>query len=134
LVTLVGGGLTLPSLVAALRIEGDNEERDEVRSALTRSFDAALTRIAELEREGRIDAVHARSLRGQFEHRRELQQKGDDAANADHVARHGAVEREILAAQRLAVIEMRERGDIDNVVMRKVLTGLDMTAASRPVP
>ena len=129
LVTLVGGGLSLPSLVRRLHVEGGTEERDELRLALIRSAEAALTRIDELESEGRIDAAHAETLRGQFEHRRDLQRAGEDSHAVTHAARHIDVERELNAAQRKAIIEMRERGEIDNVVLRRVQADLDVAAA-----
>ena len=112
LVTLVGGGLTLPWIVRVLHV-GDTgeEERDERRQAQRRISEAALERIDELEREGRIDAEHARVLRRDFEHR--------------HAAHRADVAQDIIAAQRAALIEMREQGLIDNVVLRDVQSGLD---------
>jgi CPA1 family monovalent cation:H+ antiporter len=129
LVTLVAGGLTLPSIVKALRIEVDTEERDEIRRAVVRSAEAALARIRELEDEGRIDAFHAETLRKQFEHRRDTQNSNDESERAAEDARHMDAEREVIAAQRKAVIEMRERGEIDNVVLRRLQSGLDLTAS-----
>lgn len=130
LVTLVGGGLTLPSVVKRLHIEGGTEERDELRLALVKSAEAALIRIGELEAEGRIDTPHAQTLRRQFLHRRDVESGNEDGRDAGHAARHIDVERELIAAQRKAIIEMRERGEIDNVVLRRVQTDLD-SAASR---
>jgi Na+/H+ antiporter len=129
LVTLVGGGLTLPSVVRLLHVEGGTEERDELRRALIRSAEAALERIDELESDGRIDAAHAETLRDQFEHKRDLQSAGDDQDAVDHAARHRDAAREVIAAQRKAIIEMRERGEIDNVVLRRVQADLDAAAA-----
>jgi Na+/H+ antiporter len=129
LVTLVGGGLTLPSVVRKLHVEGGTEERDELRLALIRSAEAALKRIDELETDGRIDASHAETLRDKFEHSRELQRAGDDERAVNHAQRHRDAEREVIAAQRKAIIEMRERGEIDNVVLRRVQADLDLAAS-----
>ncbi len=129
LVTLVGGGLTLPSVVRRLGVEGGTEERDELRHALLRSAEAALDRIRELQAEGRIDADHARVLRKRFEHTRELELAGEDPEAVDHAARHREAEREVIEAQRNAVIELRERGEIDNVVLRRVQAQLDLAAS-----
>jgi Na+/H+ antiporter len=129
LVTLVGGGLTLPSVVRFLRIEAGNEERDEIRLALRRSSEAALKRIGELEREGRIDAGHADLMRRQFQHKVDAQSAGDDDERAAEHARHAEAEREVIAAQRKAVIDMRDRGEIDNVVLRRLQSNLDLTAS-----
>ena len=130
LVTLVAGGLTLPLVVKRLNIQGGTEEQDELRLALTRSAEAALTRVNELEADGRIDATHAQTLRETFAHRRDLQLDADNGRTSAHAARHVDVERELIAAQRQAIIEMRERGEIDNVVLRRVQKLLD-SAASR---
>jgi CPA1 family monovalent cation:H+ antiporter len=130
LVTLVGGGLTLPWLVARLGVQGGTEERDELRLALIASAEAALERIGELESAGRIDAEHADTLRGKFVHRRDVYTAGaDDDAALDHVAQHRDVEREVIDAQRQAVIALRERGEIDNVVLRRVQADLDLASA-----
>jgi Na+/H+ antiporter len=129
LVTLVLGGLTLPVIVKALRIVGDTEERDEFRLAVLRSSEAALTRIDELEREHRIDAPHAATLRKQYEHKRDIQVNHDDAEQAAEHARHADAEREVIAAQRKALIALRERGEIDNVVLRRVQQTLDLAAS-----
>ncbi len=128
LVTLVGGGLTLPLIVRWLRVPIGNEERDEIRQALIRSYDAALRRVVDLEEQGRLDPVPAQVFRQQFEHRREALTESGDDGHAEHL-RHADAEREITAAQREAVIDMRDRGDIDNVVMRRVLATLDLAAS-----
>ncbi|MGD0473844.1 MAG: Na+/H+ antiporter [Candidatus Velthaea sp.] len=128
LVTLVGGGLTLPSVVRWLHVEGGTEEQDEMRRALIASSEAALARIDELETDGRIDADHAEALRAKFTHKRDLQQGDAD----HHAAQHVEVERELIAAQRNAIIQMRERGEIDNVVLRRLQADLD-AAATRGV-
>jgi len=133
LVTLVGGGLTLPAVVARLGIVRGTEERDETRLALARAAEAAIERIGELHAEGRIDDAHAEKLRGLYEHRRDLQTASDDRSAKKHVTRHRDVERELLDAQREAIIVMRERGEIDNAVLRRILVDFDV-AASRGAP
>lgn len=128
LVTLVGGGLTLPLVIKRLQVEGGTEEQDELRLALIRSSEAALTRLDELESEGRVDGSHAQALRKKFIHARELH--SGEADNAErHTAAHIDVERELIAAQRRAIIELRQRGEIDNVVLRRVQADLDLAAS-----
>lgn len=130
LVTLVGGGLTLPAVVKLLHVEGGTEERDEIRRARIRSIEAALARIDELEADERIDNAHALTLRAQYQHRRELESESESKAGdaAGHAARHVDIERELIAAQRKAIIDMREHGEIDNVVLRRVQADLDLAA------
>jgi len=130
-VTLVAGGLTLPTMVRTLHISADDEESDELRSALIRASEAAIERIGQLEREGRLDADHATRLRETYEHRRDVHRNPDDGAKREHIARHADVELELIEAQRDAVIEMRERGEIDNVVLRRVQADLDAAATRR---
>ena len=102
-----------------------------MRQALVRSTDAALTQIDQLEESGALESDHADALRRQFQHKRETLRAGDAASKKAHLEQHAAAERAILNAQRQAVIEMRERGEIDNTIMRKVLIDLDLSA-SRP--
>ncbi len=130
-VTLVGGGLTLPTLVRRLKVEGGTEERDELRAALVRSAEAALDRIDELQTDGSIDEQHAKVLRERFEHRRDAQLAADEQPAVEHAAQHRDVEREIIAAQRQAIIDMRENGEIDNVVLRRLQADLDLAASRR---
>ena len=40
--------------------------------------------------------------------------------------RHWQAEREVIEAQRRALIDLRARGEIDNTVLRRVLTSLDL--------
>ncbi len=128
LVTLVGGGLTLPLIIHGLGITGGNEEQEEMRLGELRASEAALAKIDELASDGRIDAEHATSLRHSFEHRRDVKLRVD-AGSHEHRLRHRDAEREIIDAQRQALIEMREHGEIDNVVLHRLLTGLDLALA-----
>jgi CPA1 family monovalent cation:H+ antiporter len=130
-VTLVGGGLTLPTLVRRLHIVAGDEEGDELRKALIASAEAAIARIGELQREGRLDDEHADLLREQYEHKRDLHSNPDDGAKRDHIARHITIESELIEAQRRAVIELRARGEIDNVVLRRVQSDLDLAATRK---
>ena len=124
LVTLVGGGLTLPLVIRALGIgDGSAEEDDELERGIAGIAAAALGRIDALEADGRFDKAHADRLRRRFEHKR------------DHAAGHPGDEREalraeaeIVQAQRDALIVMRARGEIDNTVMRRLQRMLDLTS------
>jgi hypothetical protein len=84
-----------------------------------------------LQHEGRIDDEHADMLREQYEHKRDLQSNPDDGAKRDHIAKHVTIESELIEAQRRAVIAMRERGEIDNVVLRRVQSDLDLAATRK---
>jgi Na+/H+ antiporter len=129
LVTLVGGGLTLPMLVRALHIASGEEENDEMRLAIARTSEAALIRVSVLERQGEVTGDFADSLRRRFERRRAASAEHTDSYRAAEDARHVQTERDLIDTQRRELVEMRRRGEIDNVVLRKLLASLDFTAA-----
>ena len=83
-----------------------------------------------MESDGSIEPAHAALLRKQYQHKRDIARSSDEDSSAE-LEKHAAVERAILDAQRQTLIRMRENGEIDNVVMRQLLTDLDRTA-SRP--
>jgi CPA1 family monovalent cation:H+ antiporter len=123
LVTLVLGGLTLPWIVKVLTVPEDaGEEEDEVRDGMLGMSEAALRELAIIEGEGQLDAAVIERLRRRYEHRRE---------HADgHAPDEDAVldaERRLLAAERKALLEMRDRGSIDNTVLRRLQHVLDIS-------
>jgi hypothetical protein len=72
-------------------------------------------------------------MRKRFEHRREAQRFGDDPGSAAEHTRHAEAEREVSSAQPNTLIEMREHGEIDNVVLRRLQPNLDLLASRLPV-
>lgn len=118
LVTLVGQGLTLPWVVARVRPAADVAEETEQNRAFAVMRRAALRRVDELEREGRIVRDHAHNLRSWYANRRKPAVDGR-AASHD-------VARELVTVERESLIEASERGLIDNTVLRHALAGLDL--------
>jgi hypothetical protein len=118
--------------VRLARIEGGNEEAAELRLALIRSYDAAIAKVGEFEHEGRLDDARAQTLRRELQHRRQAQRLAEDEAGVHLQVMHNDADRELTFAQRNAVIEMRERGEIDNIVMLRVLASLDLAATRSP--
>jgi CPA1 family monovalent cation:H+ antiporter len=110
LVTLVGQGLTLPWVVRRVRPRTDLAEEREERHAFATMRDAALQRVHELEAEGRIVPDHAQQLRQWYAHRGQAPERA----------------RELVDVERASLIEARERGLIDNTVMRRAQAALDM--------
>jgi CPA1 family monovalent cation:H+ antiporter len=126
-VTLVGGGLTLPGVISALHVTDDNDEAvEDLRRALAGVAAAALKRIDELERDGQLDSDHASALRRRYEHEQLLGRKVTGDGLPEDERRHWQAEREVIEAQRRALIDLRARGEIDNTVLRRVLTSLDL--------
>lgn len=121
LVTLVGGGLTLPILIRRLALPPSTEEEDELAVGLQHMSEAALARLAKLEREGRIEPQEAYRLRRRYEHRRRHLDGslGDEESGL-------AVERELLETERTALISLRDRGEIDNTALRRLQHVLDI--------
>jgi monovalent cation/hydrogen antiporter len=127
LVTLVGGGFTLPVAIRRLDIaEERDEEAEEFRHAVTGIATAALERIRALESDGRIDAHHATTLRERYERKRRLAAEAPDGDEIDDDRRDADAERDVIAAERRALIEMRSNGEIDNAVLRRVQASLDL--------
>lgn len=132
LVTLVGGGLTMPALIRALRIPPENVEIAEEREALRETARAALERLGELERADLVDRDFAAYLRLRYTMRLERYavSEGPRAKALDEQAQHRlAIERELLEAQRQKLVELRRAGRLENQVMRRVQITLDLMEA-----
>jgi CPA1 family monovalent cation:H+ antiporter len=117
LVTLVGQGLTLPWFVARLRPRDDLVESEEQQHAFGTMRRAALQRVDELERDGRIHSGYAERLRSWYVDARKV-------SNESPAARDAVLE--LVNAERASLIEARERGLIDNTVLRRMQAALDM--------
>jgi monovalent cation/hydrogen antiporter len=128
--TLVVQGLTLPTLIRRLRLEGDDaEEREEVRARLA-ATNAALARLDELAGEEwtRDDTVERLQGLYQFRRRRLKARAGiweDDGAEDRSLAYQRLV-RELLQAQRGAIVRLRNEGVISNDVMHRIERELDL--------
>jgi CPA1 family monovalent cation:H+ antiporter len=134
LVTLVGQGLTLPRLIRRLGVTADEheEEGEEVRARLA-AAKAALARLDELEADGaaavREDTLGRVRRMYQFRKRRFAARAGLLEADEDIEDRSRAYQRllvELYAAQRRALVELRNRGEISNDVMHRVERDLDL--------
>jgi CPA1 family monovalent cation:H+ antiporter len=122
-VTLVFGGLTLPWIVKLLSVpEDESEEEDELRDGLLGMTKAALEELDAIDAEGGLDAPAVARLRKQYEHRRDHAEGPPPEEDAILDA-----ERRLLAAERRALLEMREQGSIDNTVLRRLQRVLDIS-------
>jgi Na+/H+ antiporter len=128
--TLVLQGLTLPVLIRWLGVTGDGvEQREELRARLGATA-AALARLDELAGEDwtRDDTVER--LRGMYDYRRRrlkaLAGKIEDDGYEDRSLAYQRLVRELLEAQRRAIVELRNQGTIGTDVMRRVERDLDL--------
>jgi NhaP-type Na+/H+ or K+/H+ antiporter len=127
LVTLVGGGITLPTVIRLLKItESRDEEGEDLKRAWNGAASAALKCIDQLETDGKIAPDHAATLRQKFERKRTLAQRRDDPAAVKAEQRELDAERQVISAERNALVQLREAGEIDNAVLRYVQAHLDL--------
>jgi monovalent cation/hydrogen antiporter len=128
--TLVVQGLTLPALIRHLGVTGDGAEQREELQARLDATDAALQRLDQLADEDwtRDDTVER--VRGLYDYRRrrlsaragEIQDDGYE----DRSLAYQRLVRELLEAQRRAIIQLRNQGAISADVMHRVERDLDL--------
>jgi CPA1 family monovalent cation:H+ antiporter len=134
LVTLVGQGLTLPALVRALKIADAREWSPEEAIARLEAAQSALDRLDELEDEQRIDEEPLRRLRDLYRSRfRQCMaiiggEKPPDALEEQRL-RYGDVRRDLIQAERAAVLGLRDEGRISQEVQRLIEHDLDLEEA-----
>ncbi len=134
LVTLVAQGLSLPALIRRLGVETDDHDgRLEEAQARLRAAEAAIARIDELAAEGWVRDDSAERMRGAYEYRRRRftarLDDGDDGALEDRSLAFQRLRREVLEAERAEIIRMRNRGLINDEIMRRVERDLDLEDA-----
>jgi CPA1 family monovalent cation:H+ antiporter len=130
LATLVLQGLTLPALIRRLGVRGDDDEaREELRARLT-ATQAALARIEELATEEwtRDETVERMTALYSYRRRRLKARAGkiEDDGYEDRSQAYQRMVREVLDAQRRAVVELRNQGVISNDVMHRIERELDL--------
>jgi monovalent cation/hydrogen antiporter len=131
LATLVGQGLSMPAVIRALRLEEDDGGAEaEEALARVRAAEAALERLDELESEAWVLDDTAERLRGQYRFRIERFSARMDPDGDRRIEKRSMkfqrLRRELLDAERHAVVEMRNTGEISDEVMRRVERDLDL--------
>ena len=131
--TLVIQGLTLPGLIKVFSLEDDGLAEKEEAKARIHAAEAAMTRLEELLGEDWVREDTAERMRGLYGFRRDrfssrLDPDGDGAFE-DRSLDYQRLRRELLDAERSAVVELRGSGQIDDEVMRRVVRDLDLEDA-----
>ena len=123
--TLVVQGLSLPTVIAWLDIEEDDYEAREEAKARLRAAEAALARLEELADEDWTRDDTLERTRGLYRFRsdrfaRRLDGREDDGTEERSQA-FQRLRRELLSAERDAVLALRRQGEISDDVMNRVL-------------
>jgi monovalent cation/hydrogen antiporter len=130
LATLVLQGLTLPWLIRRLDVDDDGGREDEENKARLVATKAALDRLEQLEGEDWVrddTAERMRALLGYRKRRFTARFDGeDDGGFEKRSLNYQRLLREMLDAQRIAVVRLRREGKIDDEVMRRVQRDLDL--------
>lgn len=128
LVTLVGQGLTLPLLIRRLGVAADANGGHEELHARTLAAEAAVYRIGELEREWPGHRELTDQLRAQYEHRaRHLEPRdGPRDEQERELLEHRIIRREVIDAEREALLRLRDRGGVSDEVTRRIERDLDL--------
>ena len=130
LATLVGQGLTLPSLIRVLHIPTDDGADREDAKARIKAAEAAIVRLDELAAEDWVRDDTAERLRGSYRFRQSRFRARLDGQDDDGVEERSQqfqrLRRELLDAERDAVLALRNEGVITEEVMHRVQRDLDL--------
>lgn len=139
-VTLVGQGLTLGPLMRLLGVQGERDWSPDEAIARLEAAQAALDRLDELEREGRIGEERLRRMRELYRARFRrcvavIGGDGDEArgeAAHDTIERYSALRRELIAVEREAILGLRNEGRLRQDTMALIQRDLDLDEARLP--
>ncbi len=128
--TLVGQVLTLPTLVRLLGFEDDQSADREDAKARVKAAEAGLARLEELAGEDWVYEDTAERLRRQYRFRSNRFQAryhgNDEDGVEERSARYQRLRRELLDAERHAVVTLRNEGVITEEVMQRVQRDIDL--------
>ncbi|MEJ0036105.1 MAG: Na+/H+ antiporter [Gammaproteobacteria bacterium] len=136
LVTLVGQGLLLPSVIRALGLANAGlreqaDERVQESSARRQAVEAALARLEALGLERGLPASVLEPLRARHRERlRHVAQRGDgDEAHRKLLEAHDELEFSLIEAERQQINELYRIGDLQDEVRRRIERELDLREA-----
>ena len=133
LATLVVQGLSLPMVIRLLGLEDDGLDVKEETKARIHAVEAGLARLEELVGEDWVREDTAERVRGLYDFRRNrFRARFDDADDGQLEERSVAFQRlrrELLVAERSAVVALRNEGRISDDVMQRVERDIDLEAS-----
>ena len=136
LVTLVGQGLLLPTVIRALGLENaglreHDEERVQEFSARLQAVQAALTRLESLAQERDLPASILDPIRARHSQRLiHVKHRGDgDEAHHKALEVHDEIEFVLIEAERQQINELYRLGELNDEVRRRIERELDLREA-----
>ena len=135
LVTLVLQGLTLPSLIRALGLDGAAGNNKEEEAARREILQAALAWLeASQDREQKLDLAIYKELSRHYRKRLEiLHDRGEEESDDDH-REHLALQerrteamRDVLRVERETALRLRNQGKINDEALRRIQYELDLS-------
>jgi len=129
LVTLVGQGLTLPWVVARAQWDGTEPDGDEATLGRAAAYQAGLEEIERARpawptHQPLLDRLES-GLRDRTQHLA-TEDPDETAERRQERIEHEEIQRGIIAAQRSAVIELRDSGQINDQTLRVIERELDL--------
>jgi monovalent cation/hydrogen antiporter len=135
--TLVLQGFTLVPLLKVLKLEPDDEDDREEARARHSAAHAGLRKLNQLSRRKGVDPAALNMLRSKYEtllqrwaHRdadASATERGPEGKKAELQSLHyRALRTEMILAEREEIISMRDEGEINDDVMRKLQRDLDL--------
>jgi NhaP-type Na+/H+ or K+/H+ antiporter len=129
LATLVGQGLTLPWVLRRVGWDGSELDRDEATAARQVAYAAGLDEIgrARTAWPGHLELIDRleSGLRDRTEHLA-TEDPTETAERRQERIEHEEIQRGVIGAQRMAVIELRDRGEINDRTLRVIERELDL--------
>jgi len=133
LVSLVVQGLSFPALLKLVGLEDEGRTEKEENKARIYATEAALGRLEELADEDWVRNDTLERVRAMFNFRNQRFRSRFDPESDGEIENRSLdyqrLLRELLAAERNAVFDLRRERRIDDVVMRRVIRDLDLEEA-----
>jgi CPA1 family monovalent cation:H+ antiporter len=130
LVTLLGQGLTFPLVIRALGVTGDGRAEREEAKARLKAARAGMARLEQLATEDWVQPDEAESWRSRYQeqadHYRAHYQGEDVESEDERIEASFRLRRELLDAERAAIVRLRDAGYIADDILRRVQRDLDL--------